>query len=511
MKKYDSMTGLAGLILVIAGLVSYYVQGVFRWVENVTLIVGTLGIIVYLIFNFAQMKERLFSRSTRQTTNALFMSLIMIGVLGLINFIAGQHVYRHDTTAAKQFSLADQTVKVLKALQKELKVTAFYKTEGEGKISDLLREYSKVSPKFNYEFVDPDRQPDIAKRLGITAYETTVVSYGAKDEKITTAKEEDLTNAIIKVTREGIKKVFFTMNHGEKPPGAEDRLGMSLAQNVIKQKNYDVGSLSLLEMQEIPKDCSVLVIAGAQTDFLPMEKDKVRAYLKKGGAAFFLLDPPPAPSFDDMLGEYGFKIGNDLVVDASGVGMLFGAGANMPVVTTYERHAITENFGNSMTAFPVARSVQLNSPMPNDVVGQVLAKTSPNSWGETEFNTASGRVGFDPDHDLRGPVSIAALATKPVPPDSVNRLSGKTRLVVFGDSDFAANNFFNFQRNGDLFMNTISWLADEEDLISIRPHDPEDRRISLTAKNSKIMMLVSVFLLPIAALTGAVVIYIRRR
>lgn len=511
MKKYSTTIGAAGLVLVVASLVRYFIEGVFSWVENVTLIAGTGGIVFYLILNFPQVKDRLLSHSTRQTTNAVFMSLMVIGVLGLINFIAGQHVYRHDTTAAKQFSLADQTTKVLKGLQKDLQVTAFYKSEAEGRISDVLREYSKASPRFKYEFVDPDRKPDIAKRMGITAYETTVVSYGAKDEKVTTNKEEDLTNAIIKVTREGVKKIYFTTNHGEKTPSAEDRLGLSLAQNVIKQKNYEVGSVSLLESEKIPNDCSVLVVAGAQTDFLPMEKDRVRAYLRNGGAALFLLEPPPAPAFADLLSEYGFKIGDDLVVDASGVGMLFGAGANMPVVTTYERHTITENFGNAMTAYPVARSVQLNSPLPGGVIGQVLTKTSANSWGETEFNTASGRVAYDPDKDLRGPLNISALVTKPVPADSANRISGKTRLIVFGDSDFAANNFFNFQRNGDLFMNTVSWLADEEDLISIRPRDPEDRRIGLTAKNSKIMMLVSVFLLPLAALTGAVVIYVRRR
>jgi ABC-type uncharacterized transport system involved in gliding motility auxiliary subunit len=511
MKKYSSLFGLIGLLLVIAGLVRYYLEGVFTWMENAALIAGTLGIIVYLIFNFVAVKERLLSRSTLQTTNAVFMSVIVVGVLGLINFIAGQHVYRHDTTAAKLFSLSDQTKKVLTSLQKDLHITAFYKAEGEGKIKDLFEEYTKISPKFNYEFVDPDRKPEIAKSKGITAYETSVISYGPKDEKITTATEEDLTNAIIKVTRAGVKKVYFTMNHGEKSPGSEDRLGLNLAQSVIKQKNFEVGSISLLELPEVPTDCSVLVVAGAHTDFLPMEKNKVRTFLQNGGAALFMLEPIPAPSFDSLLTEYGFKIGNDLVIDASGVGSLFGAGANMPVVTSYESHPIVENFSNSMTAFPVARSVQLISPLPGGITGQVLLKTSGNSWGETEFMSGGGRVGYDDGKDLRGPVPIASLVTKSVAPDSAHRISGKTRIAVFGDADFAANNYFNFQRNGDLFLNTISWLANEEDLVSIRPHDPEDRRISLTAKNSKIIMLVSVVLLPLSALIAAVVIYARRR
>jgi ABC-type uncharacterized transport system involved in gliding motility auxiliary subunit len=510
MKKYSWIIGLAGLLLLLGGLVSYYLEGVLRWIETTALSAGLAGVIFYLAMNFSELKDRLRSRSSLQTTNALFIILIVLVLLGLVNFVAGQRTYRYDTTAAKHFSLADQTVKVLEGLKKDLTVTAFYKDEARDKISDLLKEYSKVSSKFKFDFVDPDRKPDVAKRMAVTAYETTVLSYGAKDEKVTGATEEALTNALIKVTREGVKKVLFTTNHGEKSLSADDRNGLNLAQQIIKQKNYDVNQISLLE-NAIPKDCAVLVVAGAQTDFLQPEKDKLRAYLQNGGGALFMIDPPPAPAFEEILTDYGFKIGNNLIIDVSGIGRLFGVGANVPVVTAYENHPIIEKFGNSMTAFADARSVQMVESMPSGVAGQLLAKTSPNSWGEADFTSPTGRIAFDEGKDLRGPVPVAALMTKPATSDSASRLSGKTRIVVFGDSDFAANNFFNFQRNSDLFLSTISWLAEEEDLVSIRPHNPEDRRISLTAKNSKIIMLVSVLLLPLAALAGAVIIYIKRR
>jgi ABC-type uncharacterized transport system involved in gliding motility auxiliary subunit len=114
--------------------------------------------------------------------------------------------------------------------------------------------------------------------------------------------------------------------------------------------------------------------------------------------------------------------------------------------------------------------------------------------------------------DKRGPLAIGIAATKSAGSDgtSSNGSSG-SRIAIFGDSDFAANNFFGFQKNGDLFMNVVSWLAEEEDLIAIPPKNPEDRRISLTAAGSKVIMLVSLFLLPLAAFGTAIAVYMKRR
>lgn len=515
MKEYGKYAGGIGLLLILAGLANYYVSGTLDWLESALIVAGVLGLVFFAITNLREIRDLLFRRSTRYTANAIISTLAILGILGLLNFIASEHNWRLDTTAAKQFSLSDQTIKVLKNLEDELRITAFYKAEDQQEMEDLLEEYANVSNKVKYEFIDPDKKPAIARQYGITAYNTTVIEYGGKDERITTSTEEDLTNAIIKVTRESQKKVYFTTGHGEKSIEAEDeRNGMSGAKQVIEEKNYVVESVLLVDKGQVPEDCSVLVIAGPTKEFLPNELDMIESYLEKGGAVFLMVDPAPSPGFNELAAKWGIKVGNDLVVDVSGIGMLFGGGANMPVAAEYNSsHPITEKFGNFMTAFPLARSVTPMDNPPEGVDVEWLARTTERSWGETDLS--NGKATLDPDKDLLGPVSIAAVATKEITlPDSLasdGDTTRKAKLAVVGDSDFASNAFFNFQANGDLFMNILSWLAEEEDLVSIRPRNPEDRRINLTQKQSKMILLFGVILLPLSVLSMAVVVYRRRQ
>jgi ABC-type uncharacterized transport system involved in gliding motility auxiliary subunit len=229
-----------------------------------------------------------------------------------------------------------------------------------------------------------------------------------------------------------------------------------------------------------------------------METDSIRSYLENGGKALFLLDPEPSFGFTDLMAEFGLSIGNDVVLDVSGVGQLFGMGPSVPLVNNYESHPITENF-RVMTFFPHARSITVvdGDDLPENVTSQALFTTSANSWGET--NIQNRQASYDEGVDLQGPVTLGAVASK-----------DRMRLVVIGDSDFANNAYLDGQGNRDLFLNTISWLAEEEDLISIRPKQPEDRRINMTAKQARWVMYLTVILMPLAALAAGIAIYIRR-
>ncbi|MDQ7062724.1 MAG: Gldg family protein [candidate division KSB1 bacterium] len=522
MKDYGKYAGGVGLILILVALGSYYVSATLDWFETALLIAGLAGVVFFVVTHMAEIRDLMFRRSTKYTANAVTSAVVVLGILGLINFIASEHNWRLDTTAAKQFSLSDQTIKVLKNLNDDLNITAFYKAEDQQEMQDLLKEYANISPKVKYEFIDPDKKPAIARQYGITSYGTTVIEYRGRDERITTSTEQDLTNAIIKVTREKQKKIYFTTGHGEKNIDIEDeRNGMSGAKSVIEEKNYLVESVLLVEKGQVPDDCDVLVIAGPTKPFLPNELEMVENYLNQGGAVYLLLDPAPSPGFEDLAAKWGLKVGNDVVVDVSGIGMLFGAGANMPVAAQYnDTHPITEKFGNFMTAFPLARSVTPMDEPPADVDVDWLAKTTERSWGET--NLSNGKAELNPDEDLLGPVTIAAVATKTIEVSEADSASANgesdgnskettAKLAIVGDSDFASNAFFNFQANGDLFMNTLSWLAEEEDLVSIRPKSPEDRRINLTQKQSRIMLLLGVILVPMAVLAMAVVVQRRRQ
>ena len=97
----------------------------------------------------------------------------------------------------------------MRELPQPVKATAFYQDAQTGRESakDLLDQYAYYGKQFTYEFIDPDRNPGLAKRYGITSYGTIVLESGEKEEKVLTADEENLTNALLKVIREGKKVV----------------------------------------------------------------------------------------------------------------------------------------------------------------------------------------------------------------------------------------------------------------------------------------------------------------
>ncbi|MFQ6112813.1 MAG: Gldg family protein [bacterium] len=513
MRKYGNFVGIAGGIFIIAGLVFYFVTSTLGTIPTILLVAGLVAIVAFAIINLDVLKDLLTSRSVKFSTNAIVSAVIIFGILILINFIAAQHFIRIDTTEAKQFSLSEQTRKIIASLKDDLRFVAFFKSNSQGRAKDLLSEYSNLSPKVKFELIDPERQPAIAKNYGIQSYGTIVVEYGANSEKITSSTEENLTNAIIKVTREKKKKIYFLTGHGERDIEDVERSGMASARKAIEEENYDVESLFLADKTEMPQDCSVLVIAGPKNELLPNEKDMIDKYLKKGGKALFLLDPKPGVGMKDFVSKWGIEVGDNIVVDVTGIGKLFGFGPEMPLVTSYEDHEITRALSNYMSAYPVVRSVTPKEEKEEGLEVKSLAKTQPQSWAETKFNK---QVQFNADEDTPGPISIAVVATKEAEvtrgTDATNSSKkAKTRLVVFGDSDFASNQLFGFQANGDLFMNSIGWLAEEEDLISIRPRAPEDRRLYLTESESKVILIFSVILLPAAVLGAAVAVYVRRR
>jgi ABC-type uncharacterized transport system involved in gliding motility auxiliary subunit len=500
MKKLPGAGALLGLLLVAAALVQFQTGRVWNLVSWILSGAGLALIVLFLAFRFGDVRRTLSLKSFRYGGNAAALSLGVFILLGLVNFTVNRHSLRADLTKGGQFSLAPQTRNVLKALRKDVRVVAFFKAEDQKPVEDILKAYRFYSSRLTYEFVDLDKKPSTAKRYGVTAYGTIVLECGGQSQKITEKGEQAVTNALIQVTREGRKVVCFMDGHGENDVDSAEKTGYATAKKAIEDENYAVRKVNLAVEKRIPSDCTLLVECGPQKAPFPSELDTVRAFLDRGGKALFLIDAE-IPGFESFVDSWGMTLGNDVVIDASGMGQLFGMGPEVPLVTGYPPHPITENF-RVMTFFPYCRSV---TPVPSPGPGlsvEPLLKTSANSWGETTLRTP--QVRFDKSRDLAGPVVIATVAT---------RESGDTRtarLAVFGDADFANNSYFGVQGNGDLFLNTVSWLAEEKDLISIRAKQPEDRRVFLTAKQGRFVFLLTVVVLPLAAALAGVWMYVRR-
>jgi ABC-type uncharacterized transport system involved in gliding motility auxiliary subunit len=503
MKRNDKILGIIGAILFLFSLILYSIEniwGAFNWIA---LILGLTGVGYFLFIYYKNRGKSISKRSLQYGSNVLVQVLIVIGIMGFLAFITTKQNIRSDWTINKLYSPADQTEKVLDGLNKEVRVIAFYKTSEQSRARDLLDEYVYRTNNLKYEFVDPDEKPQITRQYQVTKYNTVIVESGLKKETIETLTEANLTNAIIKVTRDQDKMICFLTGHGEKSITDDGKNGYSLAATAIKKENYLVKEMNLVEKmganQGIPDSCTVLAILSPKGNFFPGELDSIGSFLERGGKLLLLLDPEHKQDINEFTHQYGVNIGNDMVVDASGVGQLFGAGPGMPLVTSYDTNIpITKDF-TIMTIYPLTSSV---TPM-DDKKGyniRELLKTSENSWGEVDF---PGEVSFNAEKDLPGPVSIAVLAEKKTG-------DKKTSLAIFGDSDFASNAYFQNEGNANIFLNTINYLAEEDDLISIRPKDFDDRRVTLTQAEVSTLFYLIVIAIPLLVVITGVIFYIRR-
>ncbi|MBI3455601.1 MAG: GldG family protein [Candidatus Rokubacteria bacterium] len=510
------------LVLGLLGLMAGGVLRVYRpsWTAAwpAALIIGGLLLLFALYVSFPSAQAVWGRRTTRYGLNALVMIVLILGVIALVEAVSYRHNWRLDLTENRRHSLAPQTMRILQELKVPVKATAFFRPDQPGKrtAEDLLKQYAARSDgKFTWEVVDADRNPLLAKRYGIEAYGTVVLEATVKDgqvkeEKILDAEEEKLTNALIRVTREGKRVIYLLKGHGEKDPSSREKSGLSEMKDAVEKLNYEVKELLLARATRIPDDAAIVVVAGPQKDLLPNEVDALTGYIARAGKVFFMVDPFQAPGLGALIERYGLKLGDDVIIDINPQGRLLGAGPEIPVVGDYQPHPITQNFRYA-TFFPVARTVTVKEKPPEGVTAQALARTSSESWAETnQTEIKTGQVKPDPG-EARGPLTVAAVATVDAKDMPEARKGAKARIVVIGDSDFATNGFVNLSGNRDFFLNTLSWLAEEENLIAIRPKEPRTTPVFLTAAQGQVLFAVPVVLLPLAMIVAGVAAVVRKR
>jgi ABC-type uncharacterized transport system involved in gliding motility auxiliary subunit len=522
-KRIVGLLGWLGMGLVLVAVVLRFSKpDLPQWYQRLAL----AGLVVTAIYALSQWRDvaRSFQgRNVKYGSIAASSVLLVLAILVGVNWISSRENKRWDVTAARQFSLSDQTKKILADLKEPVTIRAFYAGPSD-EYRDRLAEYRYLSKQVNTEFIDAEKDPVAAQKYGITQVPTFVLEYGGRTEKTQGADEQSITNALKKVIAGQAKKIYFVQGHGEHDPTASTPTGYSQIGDALKTDNFDVATVVLAQQGKVPDDASVLVFAGTKTDPLPGEIDAVKAFLKRGGKVAILIDPPDKGTAADpasliaLAKDWGIDVGSDMVIDASGLGQLIGTGASVPVAMPVS-HPITENFG-VMTAFPLARSV---TPIEGGAAGHVAQKilqTSPQSWAESDLQGlyATGR----PERDLAkgdkaGPVSIAAAVSAPAtdapaaPNAAPDAPKPESRVVVVGDSDFASNQGIGIQGNREIFLNMANWLAQQENLIAIRPKNPEDRPITMTADQGQMVFWFTMAIVPLLLFGNAVRVWWKKR
>jgi gliding motility-associatede transport system auxiliary component len=455
--------------------------------------------------------ELLKARQTKYVAYASLYIAIVLASITAVNVLANRYDKSYDSTSNKRYSLSEQTAKIVKGLKQDARLIYFDQGTRFERAKDQLQLYANLSAKVHVEYVDVDKKPQLARELGVKNYGTTIVQIGAKNEEAKSTSEEDITGAFIRALKSNARNVCFVTGSGEHQIDETDRSGYSRFKDLLSKEEYTPKSINLLQNAEVPADCTVLVVAGPTADYQQPAVDAIKKYVEDGGRALFLLDPPlkmgrseiaDNDALAGLLQSWGVTLDKDLILDLNPIGQLAGLGPQVALVTSYDSHSIVNDLKGSATGFPLARSLEVKSGDKTTV--DKLFDSSDTSLATNKLNSPS----IDPSDpkNRKGPLTIAAAGTY-----RTGKENSQGRFVVIGSSAWAANSFITFNGNRDLAMNTMNWLSSDEDLISIRPKDRDDRRITMTRAQLNWVGLTSLGLLPLGIVIAGVTVWWRRR
>ncbi|MFN6540770.1 MAG: GldG family protein [Nostoc sp. EkiNYC01] len=591
-----------GPFLVAVGLTVGLVSEQWGLISLAFLITGIIIIGLWIVWQNYQTNwwKR---RSTQAGTNALVATLAVLAILGLINFLGTRYHLRSDLTESQLFTLAPQSQELVKVLPQPVKVWVFDINQNP-QDQQLLENYRRQSSKFNFEYIDPQLRPGLAEKFGVKDYGEVYLESGDKKQLVQTVNQNErlseikLTSRLQQLTSSSTTKVYLLQGHGERQLSPA-KGAISQAIQGLNDKNYTTEPLNLTQNPKVPQDAAVVIVASPKRGLFESEVKALQEYLNQGGNLLLMIDPNTDPKLDSLLKEWGVRLDNRLAVDVSSESVV-GLGPAAPLVTEYGQHPITQDFRNDISFYPISRPLEITSVPGIQATPLLQTKPYPSSWAESDLQ--SEKLEFNPDKDLKGPLTLGVALTrkqipKPTPtpqtsptpsplpspttqsktsptptpsplpsPTTQSKASPKTptsplpspttqskasptstpaataspspsssptpssspspsspptpssqtpiesRLVVFGNSNFATDGLFDKQLNGDVFLNSVTWLNQQDKQpLSIRPKEPKNRRITLTTTQANLLTVSSLLVLPLIGFAAAVLIWWQRR
>ncbi|MFI5396854.1 MAG: GldG family protein [Candidatus Binatia bacterium] len=477
------------------------------------------------------MRIALFGHSVRHAA-LMALQVVLAGILvTVLLLLAERHNVRFDLTPTQSFVLSDEAHRVAQGLHVPVRVTVFYNGQDHGQrrqMDDLLQLFGDASRMISYRMLDLDRSPALAKKYGISSFNTGVMESEGQLHELRSVDEEEIANGLLKLTRRKQRVLCFVTGHGEhSPEDAAERSGYSQVAKALEKENFQIKALTTLPADGVPAACTVVLLPGPTHSFLPEEADQLSRYLDGGGRVLLMIDPNAPESVVQFLARFNIRAGNDIIVDERN--RLYGADSFMPRVPIFDESTFHKNL-DTAAVFALARSLSpIEDTESKRLKVLLIALTSPESWARIDDGTVpEGTVRFRREKDRPGPVPVGIMVTdsaegdagakgdtESAPPTVASGAGKIGRMIVFGDSDFASNLYLNLLGNKDLFMSSVGVLAEDEELIAIRRKGLPNSSLSpvfLTAWQGRFIFWIAVVAEPaIFAVLGLLITWRRRR
>lgn len=457
-------------------------------------------------------KKELTKRSLSFGINSALITVVVIGIIGVLNFLGDQYPHKFDLTKNKIHTFSDQSEKVVKSLKSDLNATFYGDVGAREKYRPIFDNYKNLNPKFKLEIVDPNKEPSRAKSAGIKKMDTLVLAYQGKTSRVEDITEEKITNELIKLTKDNKSVVCAVIGHGEPSISDQGAGGFASAKKGLEDQAYTVREITLPQESKIPADCTVVTMLGASKALFPAEVKMISEYLNNGGRFIVGVDASIGGADQNkelkgLLLDWGVETKSALIIDP--VSRMLGVDASVPIIAQFSKeNPIVKDF-TQQCYFPFARPLDVSSKTPEGIMPVWLAKTTPKAWGETDMSSiGKGQVSFNQGSDIIGPLTAAIAVNGKKKGSTATR---ETRLVVFGTSQFANNQYSRFGGNLDFFLNSVSWALEDESMISIRAKEDETGKVELSQNEGVAIFWITVVIAPLLIAVLGIVIWVRRK
>ena len=467
-------------------------------------------------------RERFKDQKVMYGTGSLVSVLLVVGSLILAAWLADWHQVRWDLTRGQTQSLSAVSRNLVKQVDQPLTMTAFL-PEGPGErdtVKDVLQRYAYLNRKIRFQFVDPEREPLKAKEAGYRFPGNVLLTYRGKQQMADRADEDALSNTLRRILKTESKKVYFLTGHGERSLASGEKDGLQVANRALGNEGYEMASLNLVTQAQVPQDAEVVIVASPTKPLLNQETAALKAYLDRGGRVLMMLEAFQDGGLKGFLAGYGVLLDDGIILDFNQLSQSLRLSPILPMAFQYGPTRITQDFKNIFTIFPLSRPLTLNQEVKGVSLRPIVSTmaTSYEKLGKGWLKTE--KVDYDSKTDKKGPFNLGALAEiklaptasgkEPAPAAKKPEAEKKAYLAVYGDMDFAANAYFNLFGNGDLFLNTVNFLASEEQQIMVR-EALKAQLLMLSSNEYWLLFLVSLVFGPLVMLLTGVWAYRTRR